>query len=83
MPSPLTSSPEDRAGAMLTIDLAALVENWRNLKRRVAATCDMGAVVGGRTPATGSGAECFEPKNWLALRIYRIEVPSKGPRSAG
>jgi hypothetical protein len=24
--------------------------------------CDMSAVVQGRTPATGSGAECFEPK---------------------
>ena len=45
--------------------------------------CDMGAVVQGRTSATGSGAECFEPKNWLALRIYRIEVPSKTPRSTG
>ena len=42
--------------------------------------CDMGAVVQGRTSATGSGAECFEPKNWLALRIYRIEIPSRSPR---
>lgn len=45
--------------------------------------CDMGAVVQGRISATGTGAECFEPKSWLALRIYRIEVPSKGSRSAG
>jgi hypothetical protein len=45
--------------------------------------CDMSAVVQGKVSQTGSGAECFEPKNWLALRIYRIEVPSKGPRSTG
>src|ERR1700761_7372335 len=44
--------------------------------------CDMGAVVQGRMSATGSGAACFEPKNWLAARIYRIEVPSKGSRGA-
>ncbi|TAL02540.1 MAG: alanine racemase [Rhodospirillaceae bacterium] len=45
MISPLTSSPEDRAGAVLTVDLAALVENWRRLKRKAGAACDMGAVV--------------------------------------
>ena len=45
MISPLTSSPEDRAGAVLTVDLAALVENWRRLKRKVGPACDMGAVV--------------------------------------
>jgi hypothetical protein len=43
--------------------------------------CDMGAVVQGRPSSTGAGAECFEPKNWLALKIYRLEVPSKGPRA--
>ena len=42
--SPLASAPEDRAGAVLTIDLAALVENWRALKR-LAPGCDVGAVV--------------------------------------
>jgi alanine racemase len=45
MASTFTSSPEQRAGAHLTIDLAALVENWRNLKKRAAPGCDMGAVV--------------------------------------
>src|SRR5690349_4309390 len=44
MASTFTSSPEQRAGALLTVDLAALVENWRNLKKRAPA-CDMGAVV--------------------------------------
>jgi hypothetical protein len=43
----------------------------------------MSAVVQGRTSATGSGAECFEPKGWVALKIYRIEVPSKQPRVSG
>jgi hypothetical protein len=45
--------------------------------------CDMGAVVKGQTSATGTDAECFEPKGWLALRIYRIEMPSKQPRTTG
>jgi len=41
----LSSRAEDRAGAFLTIDLAALVENWRLLKHRVAPGCNVGAVV--------------------------------------
>ena len=45
--------------------------------------CDMASVVQGRMSPTSSGAECFEPKGWLALKIYRIEVPPKGPRTAG
>ncbi len=49
------SAPEDRAGALLTIDLAALVENWRALKRQVAPGCDMGAVV--KADAYGLGLE--------------------------
>jgi alanine racemase len=44
-PPTLSSAPEDRAGAILTVDLAALVENWRRLKRHAGARCDMGAVV--------------------------------------
>jgi hypothetical protein len=43
--------------------------------------CDMAAVVKGQLSATGTDAECFEPKGWLALRIYRIEIPSRRPRS--
>ncbi|HUO02881.1 MAG TPA: hypothetical protein VMU31_08885 [Rhizomicrobium sp.] len=45
--------------------------------------CDMSAVVQGTMSPTGSGAECFEPRGWLALKIYRIEVPSRGSRAAG
>jgi len=39
--------------------------------------CDMADLVKGR-PAAGNGdALCFEPKNWLALKLYRLEVPSR------
>lgn len=43
--------------------------------------CSMGAVVKGQSLADGTDALCFEPKNWLALKIYRLEVPSKAPRA--
>jgi alanine racemase len=49
------SRPEDRAGAILTIDLAAVVENWRILKKRAASGCDVGAVV--KADAYGLGLE--------------------------
>ncbi len=55
MAAPLSSSPEDRAGALLTIDLAAVVENWRLLKRTAGPTCDVGAVV--KADAYGLGLE--------------------------
>lgn len=45
-------------------------------------TCDMGAVVKGHPSATGADALCFEPKGWFALRVYRVEVPLRTPRSA-
>ncbi|MHB1204400.1 MAG: alanine racemase [Rhodospirillaceae bacterium] len=48
----LTSS-QDRAGAVLSVDLAALVENWRLLKSRCAAK-DTGAVI--KADAYGIGA---------------------------
>ena|SRR5581483_6039697 len=39
--------------------------------------CDMADLVKAR-PATGNGdAMCFEPKGWLALKLYRLEVPSR------
>lgn len=39
--------------------------------------CDMVSLVKGR-PAAGNGdALCFEPKGWLALKLYRLEVPSR------
>src|SRR5688572_2587848 len=51
-----TTRPDDRAGAILTVDLAAIVENWRILKRQVTdPACDVGAVV--KADAYGLGAE--------------------------
>jgi alanine racemase len=46
---------EDRAGAVLTVDLKALVENWRILKKRARPGCDVGAVV--KANAYGLGLE--------------------------
>jgi alanine racemase len=51
----LDSSPEARAGATLIVDLAALVENWRTLKRKLDSRCDPGAVV--KADAYGLGLE--------------------------
>jgi alanine racemase len=45
----------DRAGAVLTIDLAAIAENWRLLNRKIKQGCDCGAVV--KADAYGLGAE--------------------------
>lgn len=45
--------------------------------------CDMASVVQGRISPTSTGAECFEPKGWLARKIYRLEVPSRAPRATG
>lgn len=47
-------SPE-RAGVVLTIDLAAICENWRLLKRMLRSGCDCGAVV--KADAYGLGAD--------------------------
>lgn len=46
---------EVRAGAILTVDLKALVENWRILKKRARPGCDVGAVV--KANAYGLGLE--------------------------
>jgi len=45
--------------------------------------CGMGAVIKGQPQADGSDALCFEPKGWLARKLYRIEVPSRAPPRAG
>jgi hypothetical protein len=41
------------------------------------AACSMAAVVRGQPLKDGTDALCFEPKGWLALKLYRIEVPSR------
>jgi hypothetical protein len=38
--------------------------------------CDLPAVIQGRF--TNTAAICFEPRGWLALKIYRWEVPDRG-----
>ena len=43
--------------------------------------CGLGAVVKGRILTDGTDALCFEPKGWLALKIYRIEVPTRKVRT--
>jgi alanine racemase len=55
MRSTPVSTPGDRAGAFLTVDLAAITANWRLLKSKVGPTCEMGAVV--KADAYGTGAE--------------------------
>ena len=45
------------------------------------APCDMAAVVRGMPSGDGKDAMCFEPKGWLALKIYKIEVPVKDAKS--
>ena len=39
--------------------------------------CDMGAVIRGQRSVSGGDVICFEPKNWLERKLYRIEVPEK------
>lgn len=53
--APARAASEDRAGAILTVDLKALVENWRILKARARPGCDVGAVV--KADAYGLGLE--------------------------
>ena len=39
--------------------------------------CDLASVIRGVASADGTAAQCFQPKGWLALKIYHIEVPVK------
>ena len=51
---PVPSSSKDHAGAILNIDLAAVVATWKALKARTGTQCDMGAVV--KADGYGTGA---------------------------
>ena len=55
---------------------------WDNTGN-VQSDCDMGALIKGAPSDTGTDAHCFEPKGWLALKIYRIEVPVVPPTAPG
>ena len=37
--------------------------------------CDMASLIRGQS--NQGAAICFEPKDWLALKLYRLEVPEK------
>lgn len=39
--------------------------------------CDMISLVRGTPSTDGTDALCFEPKGWLALKIFHFEVPVK------
>ena len=41
--------------------------------------CEMSALIKGKLSATGGDVICFEPKGWLARKLYRLEVPEKAP----
>ena len=42
--------------------------------------CDLAAIIEGRPSTIGTDAQCFEPKGWWQLKLYRLEVPVKhGP----
>ena len=72
----MTPTPEDLAGAVLTIDLVALKENWRRLKAR-AGQAECGAAVKGN--AYGLGIEPVARALWEAgCRSFFVARPKEG-----
>jgi alanine racemase len=72
----MTPTPEDLAGAVLTIDLVALKENWRLLKAKAGAA-DCGAAVKGN--AYGLGIAPVAKALWEAgCRSYFVARPKEG-----
>ncbi len=72
----MTSTPEDLAGAVLTIDLVALKDNWRLLSTR-ARSAECGAAVKGN--AYGLGIEPVARALWEAgCRTYFVARPKEG-----
>ena len=72
----MTSTPEDLAGAVLTIDLVALKDNWRLLSARAGAA-ECGAAVKGN--AYGLGIEPVAKALWEAgCRTYFVARPKEG-----
>jgi alanine racemase len=72
----MNSTPEDLAGAVLTIDLVALKENWRVLDAR-AGTAECGAAVKGN--AYGLGITPVAKTLWEAgCRSYFVARPKEG-----
>lgn len=72
----MTETPEDLAGAVLTIDLVALKENWRLLAAR-AGNAECGAAIKGN--AYGLGVEPVARALWEAgCRTYFVARPMEG-----
>lgn len=72
----MTPTPEDLAGAVLTIDLVAVKENWRRLKAK-AGRADCGAAVKGN--AYGLGITPVARALWEAgCRSYFVARPKEG-----
>jgi alanine racemase len=72
----MTPTPEDLAGAVLTIDLVAVKENWRRLKAR-AGSAECGAAVKGN--AYGLGIDHVARALWEAgCRSYFVARPKEG-----
>ena len=72
----MTTTPEDLAGAVLTIDLVALKSNWQRLDAR-AGSAECGAAVKGN--AYGLGIEPVARTLWEAgCRSYFVARPVEG-----
>lgn len=72
----MLTTPEDLAGAVLTIDLVAVKENWRRLKAR-AGVADCGAAIKGN--AYGLGVAPVARALWEAgCRSYFVARPKEG-----
>jgi alanine racemase len=77
----MTPTPEDLAGAVLTIDLVALKENWRRLNTR-AGKAECGAAVKGN--AYGLGIEPVARALWEAgCRSFFVARPKEGEELRG
>ena len=72
----MTTTPQDLAGAVLTIDLVALQRNWRTLREK-AGRAECGAAVKGN--AYGLGVEPVSRALWEAgCRSFFVARPKEG-----
>ena len=72
----MTTTPEDLAGAVLSIDLAAVKQNWRRLKAQ-AGRAECGAAIKGN--AYGLGVTPVARALWEAgCRTYFVARPKEG-----
>ena len=77
----MTTTPQDLAGAVLTIDLVALQDNWRLLSTR-AGSAECGAAVKGN--AYGLGIEPVAKALWEAgCRAFFVARPKEGEELRG